>query len=900
MPARVEVDFAERGSDRVIRAWQAQDAAIVGTTAALRSQSVINARSVAELRRRRDAQAADTAAGRDAARVVESLVTPQQAYLRRIRELKALLEQGKLTQDQYRGAVEKLQQTYLQDSGIAAKRAATQAALDKATAERKKKLEQETAAIAAEAAAKEAKARATAARITVDSLGPLGRYREGLRELRAVQSLLDSDTYSARVRKLKDEFLGATGATSRMTAATAEFRRLTQSTITPLQQHQQRLEQLDLLLKRKRITETQHADAVRKSTAEMREQEKAAKRLAGQKFDGMLMSVRAIGAALLGGGIVAGLNKWIAANNRIIEQGGEIEQKFAPLFKKFEVQTGLTGPDAEAANSRVLDIAEVRRVRAEDAFAGATELSSYGIGNDELLDSQNGTLNALLKGMRATNLVSKGGSVDARQLAQAVASYLEAQNQAKTSDNVKRVLGEIYALFKDTSLQLSDLNDFARMSAVARDRLSTAEQMAVFSRLKDVIGSASEASTSFRQVIGRMQTAAASDTQRAALRDIGLDASDIDLVGEDFITALGRIEDGLQKVAEADRAPILKRLFEEQGVPAVLALMGQNQGGVKVRDELAARVKRAESVDEKQFEADVARGESGPDSAAAVLDVQRQRALLKRGGADVALTATALETQLMEWSVAPHSIAAAMTAYEKSIGLGAERLTALNSALAVAGAIDAGGAEDILRRVELSKQAVRRDGPIDQLPNIGTDAENSGNSRAIKRLGFLPAARADEVRRLTQELVDDIAPITKGLADPRAAFDYEFAQRVTGPADSLPAGGIETQAANVLRETVTPRLNPSRDTELQQKLWSQFEATLARLEQLGRDRAAEGQQRAAAMQREQLDEQRKQTSELQRIREQTRPAPANVSPLLPPAGNSVPHAAALSRGARPS
>src|SRR5690606_16577749 len=160
---------------------------------------------------------------------------------------------------------------------------------------------------------------------------------------------------------------------------------------------------------------------------------------------------------------------------------------------------------------------------------------------------------------------------EAEKLAKDLAAYMTSQGMAKTPENMEKLMQDAFAL-RAGAFELSDLAELGKHGSVFAGKLSQQEQLAAFGTLVDSRPSA-EAGTSLRNIVSRLSTASVGRTSKRALDKIGLSPTDVDLVGENFDAAMGRIAAGLETIPEAERAGVLKLLFEEAAVAPAQDLM---------------------------------------------------------------------------------------------------------------------------------------------------------------------------------------------------------------------------------------------------------------------------------------------------------------------------------------
>jgi len=278
------------------------------------------------------------------------------------------------------------------------------------------------------------------------------------------------------------------------------------------------------------------------------------------------------------------------------------------LKRKFQVQSGIAGQPLQQAETGIEQTAIKNAVTLEQGYQAATQLVSSGFTPQE---ASGGSLDAFLQTMAASNLAGK--NVDPTELAKAISGYLESQGMEKTAGNVSLVGQSTQRLFKSSNLQLSDLPALAKEGAALRTGLKPEEQLASFASLLDVGLDSGTAATGLRNVSQRLQTARGDDKKLATLESMGITPEQVDLVGEDFLTAIERVQSGVMKLPEAERATAIKSLFEEAGSSTFSQLAGSTG---KIRDYITAQ------QDTAGFAQDVSVAQSGRNAAKIRLQAQ--------------------------------------------------------------------------------------------------------------------------------------------------------------------------------------------------------------------------------------------------------------------------------------
>lgn len=342
------------------------------------------------------------------------------------------------------------------------------------------------------------------------------------------------------------------------------------------------------------------------------EKQRRNKQQSGQFFKGMSTNLASMAAGYISVAGAAGI--LMQKNREILSQTEDVGKKFDEIFRKLRVQGGLDDLSGEAAQIKVLEIAERQAFPSEQAVPSATQLISSGFSVEE---ATGGSLEEFLRILNASNITGK--EIDPIELAKALSSYLESQGLEKNEKNVAMVGRRVQALFKGTNLQLPDLAELATVSEIFNGLLSVEEQLGTFSTLVQSIPAA-EAKTGFRNFVLRLNTV--TDDQKAkveALDQLGLKKEDVDFVDEDLGTILDRLSAGLEKLPQEKRAPVLNQIFGERTIAVAQSMINRRK---TIEDSYPIQ------NNTKGFLADVDEATSGRNAAErrAVVRLERQRA----------------------------------------------------------------------------------------------------------------------------------------------------------------------------------------------------------------------------------------------------------------------------------
>gem|GEM_PF-3243534 len=262
----------------------------------------------------------------------------------------------------------------------------------------------------------------------------------------------------------------------------------------------------------------------------------------------------------------AAITAFSAAQNKYQSEAELAATSIEDLRTKSQVQSGRTDQQQAAANKQIEETAQRRGVDVKQAYLAERQLVSSGFSAEEAAGP---ALDEFFKSLNASNVTGK--DVDPTSLAKSMAGYLESQGMEKSGANVASIGQAIQALFKSSNIQLSGLNSIAKEGAALKT-ITPQEQFAAFGALVDVGIDEGGAATGLRNIVSRLQTAGGSDKKTAVLEQMGLQATDVDLVGETLTEALAKLKAGIEQLPEEQRAGAAKTLFEEAGAASFLQL----------------------------------------------------------------------------------------------------------------------------------------------------------------------------------------------------------------------------------------------------------------------------------------------------------------------------------------
>jgi hypothetical protein len=300
-------------------------------------------------------------------------------------------------------------------------------------------------------------------------------------------------------------------------------------------------------------------DALKKSLSEAKD-ELSAVRESPWPAIGRGMAV-ATGAALA---LYMALQKVGQAQREIVSRGADQAVGLDTMARKMQIQAGLTDPERQEMSRQIIEQASGAGVKAEVGFQAATQLA--GSGFTDAVDS--GTLKTILDTIQASSFQ---GSPD--ELVSAFAESLNAYGLEKTNQNLQQIAVAAQSLFKQTDFQLTELQDFAKNASVFEGaNIKIDEALAGFTALREVLPAA-ESGTGLRNFVNKLQAGDLTKENKDNLARIGVDAEQVDFVGESLVQVIQTIRDATQKMPEADRNAALGKMFGTENVASARLLL---------------------------------------------------------------------------------------------------------------------------------------------------------------------------------------------------------------------------------------------------------------------------------------------------------------------------------------
>lgn len=327
---------------------------------------------------------------------------------------------------------------------------------------------------------------------------------------------------------------------------------------TPLERYNARTKELKGLLDANKLSQDQFNRSVIVAKNEMDKAGQAgASSMAGLGTN--VLSVVAGYASL-----TQGVQFFRQANEEAMKSAEDAATKIEDRMSRFQVQAGLNALEGAAAQQDIAGIAQrtatpleqVNDIATMIVSSGGTRQAARGAGTEEIA-----------KFVKAQGL--KGSQVDAEGFTDAITRYILSQGQTPDEDNIARLVKKLQSGgIKSTKFKIPDLQHLAAIGADLKTfGMSEDEQLSQFALMGDVYGG--EAHTKMRDLVQNLATVGSKPDAQPWLKKMGLKSTDIDMVGEDFPTAINTLMKGLNQLPEADRNSALKKIAEGTNIGAI-------------------------------------------------------------------------------------------------------------------------------------------------------------------------------------------------------------------------------------------------------------------------------------------------------------------------------------------
>ena len=276
----------------------------------------------------------------------------------------------------------------------------------------------------------------------------------------------------------------------------------------------------------------------------------------------------AMGKATLGflGGISAvtsGLKLMVSLEEEAQQKAAQTGKEFDNLQRSWRVLSGLRGLEAKSSQSAIEKIAIANSFTKEQAYGGAKGLVSAGFSPGE---ASGGALNELLYGMAAAGEIEG----NPEELAPAIAGYLFSTGKKKDAAGIRDVISRVQAL-GNTNFMLKDLPALASEAGSLKE-LTSEEQFAGMAVLQESV-KGTTAATVMRNAVTALTAQKTNKQAMKALKGLGVDPESIDLIGEDFITAMSTMKGALKTADPEMKKSYISTFVGKENASSFLAVM---------------------------------------------------------------------------------------------------------------------------------------------------------------------------------------------------------------------------------------------------------------------------------------------------------------------------------------
>ncbi len=274
--------------------------------------------------------------------------------------------------------------------------------------------------------------------------------------------------------------------------------------------------------------------------------------------------------ALLAGGIGTALFKGVTAAKELRREAERTAIALEKSAKKLQIQAGLTDLQSEKAQQRTAALAQKTGFGVLAIDRINTELVSQGF--DKPL--QTGASAAFISFLQASN---QAEDADLEEFVSAFSKQLLAGGKKKTGKNLLGLALRVRGVFASTPFQAPDLAEFSKSKSVATDLGVSDEDFLSAAVILNAKLGAAQGATGFKNTLLRLAAPETSGVK--AFEKLGLDKTDVDLVGETLPEVLKLLNERLAALPEEERVPTLKKIFGQKTLVSALGLLaGQKEG----------------------------------------------------------------------------------------------------------------------------------------------------------------------------------------------------------------------------------------------------------------------------------------------------------------------------------
>lgn len=335
-------------------------------------------------------------------------------------------------------------------------------------------------------------------------------------------------------------------------------------------------------------------------------------------FTNILPSITNMAAGYLSA--TTAINTFITAQKQAQDEATATGKKFDDIFRKMQVQGGMTDLQRVENQARVLSVAEKVGVTSDFAGGAARQLISSDFSNEQ---STGGSLRNVLEGMAAANVLDQ----DPTEVVKSVSQFIDAMGMKKDDASVKTVLRGLTNLQATGATELMDASQLASKVQGFRGLVSPEELLGTFEVMRQKT-SGENASTALKIFGERLTTVTGSKERLASLKKLGLKPEDVDFKGENIREVLDRVSKGAEALPSTISKGVLADLFGTDALSSISGLLAD-------RGKITGNIQTVQ--DENLYQRSIGIATSGRNAESRRQGVRQERlALMEDEGADIA------------------------------------------------------------------------------------------------------------------------------------------------------------------------------------------------------------------------------------------------------------------------
>lgn len=291
----------------------------------------------------------------------------------------------------------------------------------------------------------------------------------------------------------------------------------------------------------------------------------------GDQMAGVAMKIGSVVAGYAS--IQAAIGAVVRENERYIASIERVKDLIPEGETKLQIQSGGTREETIATRKVIKDrLLITPSATLDEGINLQRQLVSSGFNAADV--NSGAALGAVLDLKAATNQFGKDVG-DPMGAVLSVSQFLKAQGKEANAANVRATGGKIAQIFEGSDIQFGDFSELAQVSSTLTGlNLTENEQIAGFSSMVDVMPAAT-AKTQFKTVASRLRSAGDMARSADAVRSLGLEPEDVDLIGETFSEAIARLGTAGDAADEKTRSSALLAIFGQEAQGGAQLLLNQ-------------------------------------------------------------------------------------------------------------------------------------------------------------------------------------------------------------------------------------------------------------------------------------------------------------------------------------